>query len=317
MAQAYIKHELYKFDTPERWEAATDEFYNQRSMDEVVVKKSVFEVKKPFLSGLESRIKALPKTIQQHETDEQKLCREIKKLKEEVQEERIRKGEEDPENRKKRKRAGPETRGRPRISDIEMTPEMEQRFYAAQKVRDEEKKAADGVKDIERQIRELQKRLEVAKQEQKAAAERADKVSAEFSAEVIHGTGPWKDMFVQLQKYGEEHGTVNIIRGQSAEMKALRRWVLKQRERYHMNDDQRSKLPWYCAKNLEAIGFIWRYSDGTWIKFYQELVEYKKEHGDCKFPCCMFTYDNFSLVPMSHPLFSLRFLRLSILLCRL
>lgn len=283
MAKAYINNEIYKFDCPERWQLAIDEFYDKRNMDEMVVRKKLIDVKRPFLSGLESRIKSLPKKPLPNESEEQKLCRQIKQLREEAQEERIRKGQEEPEgNRKKRKRSmGAETRGRPRITDIEMTPEMEQRFYAAQTVRDEERRAAHNVRDIERQIANLQKRLESAKVEQAQAAERSEKASDEFSAIVIHGTGPWKDMFVQLQTYGQENGTVNIIRGQTPEMKALRRWVLRQRERYHMKEEQKSKLPWYCAKNLESIGFLWRYSDGTWMKFYNELVEYKKEHGDC------------------------------------
>ncbi|CAB9524031.1 helicase [Seminavis robusta] len=289
MAKCYLSHEVYKSD---KWDQAVNAFYEQHAKEWgeqlLARKKNINDVKRPFLSGLEYRIKSLPRDTEPDDPEEVKLCRMIRDMRESARADRISHGQEPAEGGRKRRRGGTgndqPSRGRPRQVDLNMSPAMLQRYQAVKAERVKEEKAAEAVADAQIALVEAQKRLEEAKQRKLAMAEHVKEVSAEFSRDVINESGPWKDMYLKLVQYKHEHGNCNIIRGQTQEMKDLRKWVLRQRDRYNKKEGQPSKLPWYLAQSLEDLGFVWKYSDGTWEKHYSDLIAYKAENGDCLVP---------------------------------
>jgi Helicase associated domain len=269
MAKAYIEKEVYQLDTNHQWELAIKQFYDEadtRSGEPLLPrKKSLIELKRPFLNGLESRIKALSQEAQSDEPEHVSLCRRIRDLRELARADRTRKAQEEPEGSRKRSKLASDTvpRGRPRQGDLEWSPAMLARYEAVKADRDKQRKAEDAVEAAERQLAEAHRKLQEAIERQRLAADHARKVSSQFSREVIQEPGPWRDMYLKLANYKNEHGNCNIIRGQTPELKDLRKWVLRQRDRYNKRDDQPSKLPWYLAQNLEELGFVWKYCDGT------------------------------------------------------
>jgi len=176
--------------------------------------------------------------------------------------------------------------------DIFFTPEMQERLTNVQNDLDAAKHAAWEVERAQQQLLEAQQRLEHAKVIQQRTAERAEQAATQFCAQLsaennnnieAGNGGPWKEMYDKLVAYHSEHKTCTV-RGQTPYLRALRNWTLKQRERYFLKDTHPNKLPWYLARQLESLGFLWNYSDDSWSKHYKELQEFKVQHGHCAVP---------------------------------
>jgi superfamily II DNA or RNA helicase len=99
-------------------------------------------------------------------------------------------------------------------------------------------------------------------------------------------SGVWQVRFDQLRQYKEEHGSCSVPI-QWKENPALGRWISQQRQLR-----KNGKLHTERERMLNEIGFDWgsdRYAEGVnplelWPVRYQELVEYKREHGNCNVP---------------------------------
>ena len=68
---------------------------------------------------------------------------------------------------------------------------------------------------------------------------------------------------------------------------ALGIWVNKQRmEKKFMDEGKRSSMTRYKLQVLEEIGFTWARRKGqpSWDNRYQELLAYRRDHGDCNVP---------------------------------
>ena len=82
----------------------------------------------------------------------------------------------------------------------------------------------------------------------------------------------WDRQFENLVKFKQEHG--HCIVPQS--VKTLGPWVSIQRMKKNNN-----KLTEDRVKRLNDLGFVWVIMT-EWEENYEELVNYKKQHGDCK-----------------------------------
>ena len=103
----------------------------------------------------------------------------------------------------------------------------------------------------------------------------------------------WNKKFEELIKYKEIHGHVNVPQ----DNKELGRWVSTQREKKRQTDlvnagyvfppDKKRRpcmLPDQIAK-LESIGFKWKVNTIVgWDARYEQLLEYKRKHGDVHVP---------------------------------
>lgn len=62
-------------------------------------------------------------------------------------------------------------------------------------------------------------------------------------------------------------------------------WVNKQRmEKKAFDEGKRNSMSEQKIGALNALGFVWakRKGQAAWNEKYEELIQYKKEHGDCK-----------------------------------
>jgi Helicase associated domain len=102
----------------------------------------------------------------------------------------------------------------------------------------------------------------------------------------------WKRRFEELKEYKAIHGHCNVP--QSTD---LGKWVKMQRENKHEADMKNSgciparKKPKPClshdrVERLESIGFQWRVAKPAvgWENRYEQLVQYRLQHGDCNVP---------------------------------
>jgi Helicase associated domain len=102
----------------------------------------------------------------------------------------------------------------------------------------------------------------------------------------------WKRRFSELQEYKSIHGHCNVP--QSTD---LGKWVKMQRENKHEADLKMQgstparKKPKPCLsqsriEKLEQIGFQWRVAKPAvgWENRYEQLVQYRNQHGDCNVP---------------------------------
>jgi hypothetical protein len=88
----------------------------------------------------------------------------------------------------------------------------------------------------------------------------------------------WSVRFNELKEFKQQTGHCNY----PTKNGKLGRWVKTQREKYSANVLSEERII-----KLESIGFVWSLVDGDrWEVHYQELVNYKAQHGDCKVPQC-------------------------------
>jgi hypothetical protein len=88
----------------------------------------------------------------------------------------------------------------------------------------------------------------------------------------------WEKMFAALVEYKNGHGDCLVSRSWN-KVEGLGQWVDRQRHSY-----KKGKLSESRIERLEAIGFIWNFSDAHWEEMFAALVEYKNGHGNCDVP---------------------------------
>ena len=85
-------------------------------------------------------------------------------------------------------------------------------------------------------------------------------------------------MFRRVIAYKEQHGYVNTPRIYKEDLQ-LGQWLIRQRK-YHKNET----LLKHRMDRLNSIGFVWEINNTQWMKMYQRLIAYKKQHKTTSVP---------------------------------
>eukprot|EP00814_Leptocylindrus_danicus_P013764 CAMPEP_0116031114 /NCGR_PEP_ID=MMETSP0321-20121206/17297_1 /TAXON_ID=163516 /ORGANISM="Leptocylindrus danicus var. danicus, Strain B650" /LENGTH=386 /DNA_ID=CAMNT_0003506129 /DNA_START=72 /DNA_END=1232 /DNA_ORIENTATION=- len=101
---------------------------------------------------------------------------------------------------------------------------------------------------------------------------------------------PWDVRYIELIEYKKQFGHC-LVPARFKDNPPLGRWVSLQRVRHKAWKDgvylTSSRSPAMTADQvalLESIGFAWTPVKNEWELRYQELVEYKKQYGNCLVP---------------------------------
>ncbi len=82
----------------------------------------------------------------------------------------------------------------------------------------------------------------------------------------------WEAKYSELLDFKATHGHTDISLGGST---SLRVWAVSQRAQQKKGTLEEDKI-----KRLESIGFDWDPDDASWKRYFCELEEYKKKHGN-------------------------------------
>ncbi|MDB4411573.1 Helicase associated domain protein [bacterium] len=82
----------------------------------------------------------------------------------------------------------------------------------------------------------------------------------------------WEEKYQELKAYYHEYGNCLVTKS----LGVLYAWIRNQRRR-HKN----GKLDADKKTKLDALGFIWDVEEASWEEKFQELVDYKEQHGNC------------------------------------
>jgi hypothetical protein len=94
----------------------------------------------------------------------------------------------------------------------------------------------------------------------------------------------WEETFKKLVAYKEKNGHC-IVPNKSTENKQLAGWVNNQRVHYKFkNEGKKSQLTDKRIDKLKKIGFVWNTQNIKWDLKFKELIDYKKEYGNCNVP---------------------------------
>ena len=94
----------------------------------------------------------------------------------------------------------------------------------------------------------------------------------------------WNDRYDELDVYKAEHGNC-LVPQHYPDNKALGKWVGNQRTQYRLRrEGKHSFLTEERIKKLDEVGFEWSPQGNSWNDRYNQLVEYKNEHGNCLVP---------------------------------
>ncbi|GFH61992.1 hypothetical protein CTEN210_18468 [Chaetoceros tenuissimus] len=117
--------------------------------------------------------------------------------------------------------------------------------------------------------------------------EKEDALSSEEEDEVkdYKYSEIWQERYKQLKEYKAENGHCNVPQRYEPN-KALGTWVRRQRQEYRkMSEGAHSSMTDEQVEKLESIGFVWVLrSKDTWNERYEQLKEFKTEHGHCNVP---------------------------------
>ena len=107
--------------------------------------------------------------------------------------------------------------------------------------------------------------------------------------------GSWERRFAALEAYIKEHASVLVPASYTTSKGfGLGRWVATQRQA-----ERRGRLGQEKKHRLEQVGFVWRLRQRhyrhTWQQSFQNLLAYKKEHGNVLVPLNHKTSDGFAL----------------------
>ena len=97
----------------------------------------------------------------------------------------------------------------------------------------------------------------------------------------------WKHRLKELKAYKKKHGDCLVPKNYEHKRK-LGIWVSKQRYEYKKwRKDVYSQLTQERIDQLNEIDFVWEVGSGgqkddtLWKQRFNELIKYKKKHGDC------------------------------------
>ena len=94
----------------------------------------------------------------------------------------------------------------------------------------------------------------------------------------------WNDLHRLLVEYEAEHGNC-LVPTVYLKNQALGTWVANQRAQYRLRrEGKHSFLTEERIKLLNEVGFEWSHQGNSWNDRYNQLVEYKNEHGNCLVP---------------------------------
>ena len=95
----------------------------------------------------------------------------------------------------------------------------------------------------------------------------------------------WNAWLDELIGYKEVHGHCNVPKT-SKEYSRLGIWVYTQRREYKkfMDGDKSSHMTQTRIVKLEEVGFEWSAGLLSWEKRYQQLLDFKTDHGHCNVP---------------------------------
>eukprot|EP00984_Skeletonema_dohrnii_P010540 scaffold4110_cov77-Skeletonema_dohrnii-CCMP3373.AAC.5 len=96
----------------------------------------------------------------------------------------------------------------------------------------------------------------------------------------------WEERLKELVEYKNEHGDT-LVPARYKDNPKLGKWVDKQRVQYQYKLKQRgeaSQLNDEREYKLNEIGFVWDPYEAAWGETFQQLMEYKDEHGDTLVP---------------------------------
>jgi len=163
--------------------------------------------------------------------------------------------------------------------------------------------ACERKRSAEREIEEAKKNLDRAQQRLKNAILANSNLDGSIEnakdsldrAELSEPTD-WTDMYNRLKEYRDREGDCNvpISKSNPPELKRLATWMVRQRACYRNYRDppenpdgtlQQVSIGSLNAQKIDALenlGFIWDTKDHQWRKMFQELVAYKKEHGNLR-----------------------------------
>jgi superfamily II DNA or RNA helicase len=87
----------------------------------------------------------------------------------------------------------------------------------------------------------------------------------------------WEEKHAELIKYKNDHGHCDV-KIYHSEYSSLYNWLNRQRKFFRSG-----KLSEERIKKLEDLGMVWELAD-AWLQSYEELLNYKNQHGHCNVP---------------------------------
>ncbi|KAL7568634.1 hypothetical protein ACA910_022732 [Epithemia clementina (nom. ined.)] len=94
----------------------------------------------------------------------------------------------------------------------------------------------------------------------------------------------WMKQYGELVEYSNRHGDC-FVPAIYPENQQLATWVGNQRTQFHkMQNNEPSFMTVERQQLLERIGFYWDPCQTFWMRHYESLVDYAKQHGDCLVP---------------------------------
>ena len=114
--------------------------------------------------------------------------------------------------------------------------------------------------------------------------ERAALLEAEGFVWAVDDKKSFDERILELRQYRAEYGTT-LVPHKCSINPQLGVWIMNLRIQYRLyKENKQSTLNEERIALLDAEGMVWELKGDVWDKRLEELIEYKRLHGDCKVP---------------------------------
>jgi len=93
------------------------------------------------------------------------------------------------------------------------------------------------------------------------------------------GKEVWERHYESLLGYKTEHGDIKVPRAY-AKNPGLGDWVFEQRRQLKLKEEGKpSQIDEKKKTKLDRVGLVWKIREVNWNYRFEQLIEFKKEHG--------------------------------------
>lgn len=111
--------------------------------------------------------------------------------------------------------------------------------------------------------------------------QRLDELGFVWDFQAQKGQETWMKWYRELESYAGDHGNSHVPRTHANTK--LASWVWIQRARRDKNYGSTPPLTSEQVELLDKLGFRWNVRDEKWIERFDELKQFKEQHGHCNF----------------------------------
>jgi hypothetical protein len=143
------------------------------------------------------------------------------------------------------------------------------------------------IKNLRVQMEHTQGQLDGEQFQLEALQQIVEDTTENLVDDLLQDSTTWNQLYFALVEFYNEHGHLRVPwRKEGKERMRLGPWLVQQRKDYRRDPEDLERLEPYKIRALEKLNMQWEPFLQHWFNRFDELKQYKEEHGHCRVPYC-------------------------------